>query len=101
APTDLARRTGEQLVRYLELGVERPPGALTPDEVYQGVARCTGCDALAARAARLSARCERILYRAPLALPEGDPDRLLADARELFPALGRVKTTRQGRPQTS
>jgi hypothetical protein len=101
APTDVARRTGEQLVRYLELGVERPPGALTPDEVYQGVALCTGCDALAARAARLAAQCDRTLYRAPLAPAEGDPDRLLAEARELFTALGRVKTTRQRRPQTS
>src|SRR5262249_27543483 len=101
APTDVARRTGEQLVRYLELGVGRPPGALTPDEVYQGVALCTGCDALAARAARLAAQCDRTLYRAPLAPSEGDPDRLLDEARGLFTALGQVKTARQGRPPTS
>jgi hypothetical protein len=101
APSDVARRTGEQLVRYLELGVGRPPGALTPVEVSQGVALCTGCDALAVRAARLAAQCDRTLYRAPPAPSEDDPDRLLEEARELFMALGRVKTSRRRWPGTS
>ena len=32
------------LVRYLELGAERPPGALTPEEACQGVRRVSQSD---------------------------------------------------------
>ncbi len=95
ASSDAARRTGEQLVRYLELGVGRPPGALTPDEAYQGVVGCTGCDELAARAARLAARCDWTLYRAAPAPSGDDPDGLLEDARGLFTALGRDPISRR------
>jgi hypothetical protein len=93
---DAARRIDDALIRYLELGIGRPPGALTPDEVRQGIVVCTGSELLGAQAARLAARYEGILYRtaAPPAESEDDPDPLLNDARGLFGALGRVKTSR-------
>ena len=79
------------LVRYLELGAERPPGALTPEEACQGVRRVSRSDRLAAHAARLTARCDQVLY--------GDVEagsrtqEMLGEARALFEALGKVKPT--------
>ncbi len=77
------------LVRYLELGIGRPPGALTPEEAGAGVRECTGSDDLGARAARIAARCDGVLYRdAPAPTVDEDPATLRRDGRELFERLG-------------
>jgi hypothetical protein len=87
--SELALAIGEALVRYLELGNGRPPGALTPAEAGSSVASCTGSDELGERASQLAARCDALLYRDVPALPE-DPDRLRQDARDLFRRLARA-----------
>lgn len=77
------------LVRYLELGIGRPPGALTPDEAGAGVRDCTGSDELGEVAARIAARCDGVLYRdVPAPTVDEDPEALRRDARELFERLG-------------
>ena len=77
------------LIRYLELGIERPPGALTPDEASKGVARVTRSADLGAKAGRLMACSDRVLYgesSAEIGAPE-----FLEEARALFEALGKAK----------
>ena len=59
---DAARRVSAELIHYLQLGMGRPAGALTPDEALQGVARITDCEDLGRQAARLTARCDLALY---------------------------------------
>jgi hypothetical protein len=88
-PSDLAAEVSEALIHYLQLANGRPPGALTPDEAREGVARCTGSDELADRAAQIAARCDSLLYRDAPGPPE-DPDRFREDARDLFDHLGRT-----------
>jgi hypothetical protein len=79
------------LVRYLELGAERPPGALTPEEACQGVRDVSQSDNLAAKAGRLTAFCDQVLYGD---VQSGSLTReILEEARALFEALGKVKTT--------
>jgi len=90
---DTARRVSEELIHYLRLGMGRPAGALTPDEARHGVASMTGSEALGTQAARLTARCDWALYRAPEG-ERGAPELLVA-ARALFKALGRKKSTRR------
>jgi hypothetical protein len=82
-PTEAAQRTTEALIRYLELGSGRPPGALTPAEAGRGIAELTGSSALGDRAERLLAACDRTLYGIG-----GDlvPNR--DEARQLFRDLG-------------
>jgi hypothetical protein len=88
-PQQLALQVSSALIRYLKLGIGRPPGALTPDEAGEGVARCTGSAELGAMAARLAARCDGLQYRgAPE--PSEDPERFREDVRDLFARLGRV-----------
>jgi hypothetical protein len=87
-PQKLALRVSTAIIRYLELGMARPPGALTPDEAREGVARCTGSEELGEHAARVAARCDGVLYRDAPGPPE-DPQRLREEARELFARLGR------------
>ncbi len=84
---ELALTISEALIRYLELGLGRPPGALTPAEAGSSVAACTASDELGDRASQVAARCDAVLYRDVPALPE-DPDRLRQDARDLFRRLG-------------
>jgi hypothetical protein len=86
-PQELALRVASALIRYLQLGIGRPAGALTPDEAREGVARCTGSEELGEQAARIAARCDGLLYRDAPAPPE-DPGRLRDDARDLFARLG-------------
>ncbi len=84
-----ARRVRDLLIRYLELGMERPPGALTPDEASHGVALVTRSADLGAKAGQLMACSDRVLYRessAEIGAPE-----FLAEARALFEALGNAK----------
>ena len=80
---EFARRVTEALIRYLELGSGRAPGALTPPEAGRGVAELAGSADLGERAERLLAACDRILYgsarEAPLAAD---------DARQFFRDLG-------------
>ena len=88
----LAREIMDALIAYARLGAGRPPGALTPDEARGAVARASGSESLGERAARLTARCDRILFaEAGEANGEeeeegGCPRR---DAQALFAALGR------------
>ncbi|MCA1686333.1 MAG: hypothetical protein LC745_10230, partial [Planctomycetia bacterium] len=56
------RTITEGLIGYLVATIGRPPGALTPSEAGEGVARATGSDDLARRAFRLIADCDRALY---------------------------------------
>jgi hypothetical protein len=93
-----AWRIGVELIRYLEIGLGRPPGALTPEEARRGVALCSGSDELGARAGRLAAHCDAILYRAASGPPWDDSDGLIDEARGLFAALGRVKAGRPSSP---
>ena len=86
-PRSSRLRVTAALIRYLRLGIGRPPGALTPDEAREGVARCSESEELGAQAARIAARCDGLLYRDAPAPPE-DPDRLREDARDLFARLG-------------
>jgi hypothetical protein len=84
-----ARRVRDLLIHYLELGAERPPGALTPDEALQGVTLVSRSADLGARAGRLMASSDRVLYgenSANLSASE-----FLEQARSLFEALGKVK----------
>ena len=57
----LAGHRGPDPLSAARLG--RPPGALTPDEAREGVARCTGSEELGVQAARIAARCDGLLYR--------------------------------------
>lgn len=95
---DLARQTTtddpalalvviDGLIGYLRRGIGRPPGALTPDEASAGIARCKGSEELGAEAARITARCDALLYRDAPTPPE-DPGRLRDDARAFFDRLG-------------
>jgi hypothetical protein len=89
-----AREVFDELIHYLQLGAQRPPGALTPDEARQGVAAVTRSEDLGGQAGRLTAHCDLILYGdAP-----GEPNdrEILERARALFEALGKVKTARPG-----
>jgi hypothetical protein len=92
-PHDAARRVSDALIHYLQLGIGRPSGALTPDEALHGVARLTNSEELARQAARLTARCDRAMYR----VGNGEPETtgLLASGGELFRALGRAKSSRR------
>jgi hypothetical protein len=85
-----ARGTCAMLVRYLELGADRPPGALTPDEARQGVRQVSQSDDLATKSARLAAFCDRVLYGD--AQENSRTREIVEEARALFEALGKVKT---------
>jgi hypothetical protein len=84
-----ARRLSDVLIRYLELGAERPPGALTPDEASLGVTQVSRSADLGAEAGRLMASGDRVLYGEAT----GDPGahEFIEQARALFQALGQVK----------
>jgi hypothetical protein len=90
---EAARRITEELIHYLQLGMGRPTGALTPDEARLGVTSVTGSQDLGEQAARITTRCDLALYRG--AGDEASACQLLESARALFEALGRVKTRRR------
>jgi hypothetical protein len=100
APTDdferpghlAARRVSDGLIHYLQLGADRPPGALTPQEARQGVASVTRSEDLGGQAGRLTAHCDLILYGGGPG--ERSAREILEGARALFEALGKVKTSR-------
>jgi hypothetical protein len=56
------RAITEGLAAFLRLTTGRPPGALTPAEAGDGVARATGNDDLALRARQMIARCDRARF---------------------------------------
>jgi hypothetical protein len=89
---DAARRIIEELTHYLQLGMGRPAGALTPDEARLGVEHVTGSRELGNLAASITARCDLALYGEA----RGQPSvwELLETARAFFEALGRVKPRR-------
>ena len=85
-----ARRVSDELIRYLQLGAERPPGALTPEEAIEGVARVTRSEDLGRQAGRLASHCDLVLYGdGPGAAGATE---IVERARALFGALGEVKT---------
>jgi hypothetical protein len=86
---ETARRVCDEMIRYLEIGIVRPPGALTPDEAREGVIRLTGREELGRAAGELTTRCDQLLYGE---FDAGPFDRkVLEQARGLFTALGRVR----------
>jgi BatD DUF11 like domain len=94
-----ARRVSDVLIHYLQLGAERPPGALTPQEASEGVTQVSRCADLGAKAGWLMAFSDRVLYgEAPV-----DPGsrELREKARALFEALGKVKTSRRDQANVS
>jgi len=94
---DAARRVSEELIQYLQLGIGRPPGALTPDEAHEGVAQLTDSEDLGGQAGRLTARCDLAQYGHGHGHAVASPNarQLLEDARGLFRALGRVRISRR------
>jgi hypothetical protein len=74
----------------MNIGLGRPPGALTPQEAHEGIVRLTGLVELGEEANRLTTRCDRILYGETAEVAD-DAHKLLDDARRLFEALGRVR----------
>ncbi len=92
SPVETARRANDALVEYARLSVGRPPGALTPDEARAAIARASGSEGLGRNAARLAARCDRILFAegaGEASGEKGETASLSRDARDLFQALGR------------
>ena len=89
---EAARRANDALVEYARLSVGRLPGALTPDEARESITRASGSDELGRNAARLAARCDRILFAGNVGETPGEGGEaasLSRDARDLFRALGR------------
>jgi hypothetical protein len=86
-----ARAVCALLVRYLELAAGRPPGALTPEEARHGVSQVSQSDDLGAKAGRLTACCDQVLYGE--VQRESLTPAILKEARALFEALGKVKAT--------
>ncbi|WP_165070185.1 BatD family protein [Paludisphaera rhizosphaerae] len=89
---NVARETLDAIAEYARIGVGRPPGALTPREAAEAVARVSRSDEMARRAAVMAARCDHALFAAPGTAGGEKPEeagRLQDDARELFEALGR------------
>jgi hypothetical protein len=91
ADDDAAHRVSDELMHYLEIGLGRPTGALTPDEAWLGVRDLTGSHDLARQAGRLTARCDRALYGDQPGA--GRVHDLRENARMLFEALGRAGTS--------
>jgi hypothetical protein len=89
---DAAQRVHGELMHYLEIGIGRPTGALTPAEAWQGVRDLTGSHDLAGQAGRLADRCDWALYGD---LTGAERAREIRErARVLFEALGRVRRSR-------
>jgi len=92
SPWEAARRVIDALIEYARLGADRPSGALTPEEARAAVVRASGSAELGLGAARLTARCDRILFAEG---GEGgevvteETASLSRDARDLFAVLGR------------
>jgi hypothetical protein len=90
-----ARRIYERLSSYLLVGTSQSPGVLTPEEARQRVTNLTSSDELGVQAGELTAWCDSILYGDLCGEPVEELRGLLDDARRLFEALGRVKSSRE------
>jgi hypothetical protein len=88
-----ARRIYERLTSYLLIGTGQSLGVLTPDEARQRVASLTSSNELAEQAGELTAWCDAILYGDLTGEPATELRELLDDARRLFEALGRVRSS--------
>jgi hypothetical protein len=64
-PAEHARTLTEGLAAYLNLAIERPKGALTPDEAALGVLEATRSETLAEQARDLIALCDRARFGTP------------------------------------
>ena len=89
---EVARRIIDGLIAYARLGIGRPPGALTPSEARSVVHELTRSDDLGSQAAALVARCDGWLFSQRQT--DHDAEQLVANARELFRALGRASVSR-------
>jgi len=89
---EVARRIIAGLIAYARLGIGRPPGALTPSEARSVVQELTRSDDLGSQAAALVARCDGCLFSQRQT--GHDAEQLVANARELFRALGRASVSR-------
>lgn len=74
---ETGRWISEGLAEYLHLTTGRPPGALTPEEAREAIARATSDEELAHRAARLVERCDHARF----AGAGSSVDELVAEAR--------------------
>ena len=90
-----ARRIYERLSSYLLIGTSQSLGVLTPEEARAGVASLTSSAELGAQAGELTAWCDVILYGESSGEPPAELRGLLDQARRLFEALGRVKSSRE------
>jgi hypothetical protein len=90
---EAAFEISDGLIRYLELGIERPPGAITPIEARQGVAAVTGSAVLGSQAEQLADRCDLALYGQRNG--ELTASSLRESGRRLFEALALVKNSRR------
>ncbi len=86
------------LIAYARLGIGRPPGALTPSEARLVVHELTRSDDLGSQAAALVGRCDGCLFSERQT--GHDAEQLVANARELFRALGRASVSRAPAPET-
>jgi hypothetical protein len=92
----IAHHVSAGMIRYLELGTGRPPGALTPDEARDSLINLTGRVDLGEQAGQLTARCDVALYAgAPAARHAAE---LQESARRLFETLGRLKLSQRRAP---
>jgi len=89
---EVARRIIAGLIAYARLGIGRPPGALTPSEARSVVHELTRSNDLGSQAAALVARCDGWLFSQRQT--DHDAEQLVANARELFRALGRASVSR-------
>lgn len=89
---EVAQRIVDGLIVYARLGIGRPPGALTPSEARSAVLELTRSDDLGSRAAAIVSQCDGSLFSERRT--EHDVQQLLANARELFRALGRISVSR-------
>jgi BatD DUF11 like domain len=73
--SESGRAITEGLVTYLGLAIDRPEGALTPDEAAHGIACATGSSSLAERARGLIAECDQAQFG--MSRPKSDDLRAL------------------------
>jgi hypothetical protein len=95
-PSDGAPAIGREIVQglsaYLQVAIDHPPGALTPDEAGRGIERASGRADLAARSIRLVAESDR----AQFAHDHPSAETLAAEAKRLFEDLAKMRGLKEG-----
>ena len=86
-PADVAEQITGGLIRYLELAIDRPPGAITPAEARQAITCCTNSETLGNQAEQLVTMCDAFRFRLESKLLESDVQSMIGIARTLFRKL--------------